>query len=110
MKAIPDVITRINKMKIEEVEEQKRKRQEKKREEAENKKERYEQGQQREWIYNPANADFWWRGEGDPVSYNDDVVIELTEEEMKSIEEQAKNRMEASKKEARGKKNEKLEK
>ena len=38
IKAIPDVITRINKMKIEEVEEQKRKRQEKKREEAENKK------------------------------------------------------------------------
>ena len=30
IKAIPDVITRINKMKIEEVEEQKRKRQEKK--------------------------------------------------------------------------------
>ena len=107
MKINPDIITRINEWKRKETEEKERKRQEKKREEAEKEKERYEQGQEGEWMYNPANDDYWWSGEGDPVYYNDDVVIELTEEEMKSSEEQPEIRMEASMKEAWERRNEK---
>ena len=106
-KTNPDIITRINERKREEAEEKERKRQEKKSEEANKEKERYEQGQEGEWIYNPANDDYWWSGEGDPVYYNDDVVQELTEEEMKSIEEQAEIRWEACMKEARERRNKK---
>ena len=71
-------------------------------EEEEKERERYEIG---EWIYNPANDDYWWSGKGEPVYYNDDNVGELTEEEWKQIEKQEEIRLEWDMREARERRN-----
>ena len=93
-----DIVMQINEKWRKEVEDKERKRQV----EEEKERERYEIG---EWIYNPANDDYWWSGKGEPVYYNDDNVGELTEEEWKQIEKQEEMRLEADMKEAREKRN-----
>ena len=93
-----DIVRKINEKWREEVEDKERKR----KEEEEKERERYEIG---EWIYNPANDDYWWSGKGEPVYYNDDNVGELTEEEWKQIEKQQEMRLEADMKEARERRN-----
>ena len=84
-----DIVMQINEKWRKEVEEEKER-------------ERYEIG---EWIYNPANDDYWWSGKGEPVYYNDHNVGELTEEEWKQIEKQEEMRLEADMKEARERRN-----
>ena len=56
-----DIVRRIYEKWKKEVEEKDRKGQAEK----EKEKERYEIG---EWIYNPANDDYWWSGKGEPVT------------------------------------------
>ena len=56
-------------------------------------------------FINSANDEYWWSDEGDPVYYNDDVVQELTDKEMKRIEEQEEIWREACMKEARERRN-----
>ena len=98
MKRNSDIVSRLNEKRRKEVEENERKKQV----EEEKERERYEIG---EWIYNPANDDYWWSGKGEPVYYNDDNVGELTEEEWKQIEKQQEMRLEADMKEARERRN-----
>ena len=93
-----DIVRKINEKWREEVEDKERKR----KEEEEKERERYEIG---EWIYNPANDDYWWSGKGEPVYYNDDNVGELTEEEWKQIEKQEEIRLEWDMREARERRN-----
>ena len=98
MKRNSDIVSRLNEKWRKEVEENERKKQV----EEEKERERYEIG---EWIYNPANDDYWWSGKGEPVYYNDDNVGELTEEEWKQIEKQQEMRLEADMKEASERRN-----
>ena len=98
MKRDSDIVRRLNEKRRKKVEENERKKQV----EEEKERERYEIG---EWIYNPANDDYWWSGKGEPVYYNDDNVGELTEEEWKQIEKQQEMRLEADMKEARERRN-----
>ena len=94
----PDIISRINEKNREKVEKERERREEEER--------RFKEG---EWIYNPANDDYWWSGENEPPEEIEcvDNQRDLTEEEERQIKEQEERWIEAIKQEERERRNKK---